>query len=161
MRVHSTAGWAEDVFGYDDYRHSRAGQADLRPPLPGVPYLVSEAVGALDGSPTFRWTDPPAVLASQALLHGDVHNAAARPGTRYAGLLAWAGIDYASMHHDGPRIWRSSEDPRRAGHVPGGQARSRDLPVPGRPGGPGGQCCRCSAGTSDPGRRRTGRGQAR
>jgi beta-galactosidase len=111
MRTHSTAGWAEDVFSYDDYQPLRAGRAELKPPLPGVPYLVSEAVGALDGSPTFRWIDSPAVLASQALMHGDVHDAAARPGTRYAGVLGWTGIDYASMHHDGPRIWDRMKTP--------------------------------------------------
>ena len=65
---HSTDGWAQDVFGYDDY-HSVRGQAELEPPLPGVPYLVSEAVGAEDGPPAYRWTDPGAVLAEQALLH--------------------------------------------------------------------------------------------
>jgi beta-galactosidase len=111
MRVHSTAGWAEDVFGYDDYHHSRPGRADLEPPLPGVPYLVSEAVGALDGAPTFRWTDSGTVLAGQALMHAEAHDAAARPGTRYAGVLGWAGIDYASMHHDGPRIWDRLKTP--------------------------------------------------
>ena len=45
---HSAAGWDEDVFGYDDY-HCRRGSAGCEPPLPGVPYLVSEAVGALTG----------------------------------------------------------------------------------------------------------------
>jgi beta-galactosidase len=111
MRVHSTAGWAEDVFSYDDYNHARPGSANLDPPLPGVPYLVSEAVGALDGVPTFRWNDPGTVLASQALMHAEAHDTVARPGARYAGLLGWVGIDYASMHHDGPRIWDRLKTP--------------------------------------------------
>ena len=65
MIVHSTAGWAEDLFGFDDY-HWRDDAAVLLPPLPGVPYLVSEAVGAIDGPPTgggggsARCHDPPA-----------------------------------------------------------------------------------------------------
>ncbi len=111
MRVHSTAGWAEDVFSYDDYNHTRPGSANLDPPLPGVPYLVSEAVGALDGAPTFRWNDPDTVLASQALMHAEAHDTVARPGARYAGLLGWVGMDYASMHHDGRRIWDRLKTP--------------------------------------------------
>jgi beta-galactosidase len=105
---HSTAGWTEDVFGFDDY-HASEGQAELLPPLPGVPYLVSEAVGALDGPPTYRWTGPAATLARQALLHAQVHHIAGTD-SRYAGLLAWAGIDYASLN-GGNRIWYALKTP--------------------------------------------------
>ena len=108
MVCHSTAGWAEDVFGYDDY-HARHGRARLRPPLPGVPYLVSEAVGALDGAPRYRWTDSGEVLAVQALMHAQVHDIA-RGNPRYAGLLGWAAIDYASLN-GGRRIWAGLKTP--------------------------------------------------
>jgi beta-galactosidase len=108
MDIYSTAGWAEDVFGYDDY-HSAGGNAELEPPLPGVPYLVSEAVGVLDGPPTYRWIDAGAVLAEQALLHAQVHNIA-RSNPGYAGLLAWAAIDYASLN-GGDRIWDALKTP--------------------------------------------------
>jgi beta-galactosidase len=108
MRVHSTDGWAQDVFGFDDY-HGSDGGAVLLPPLPGVPYLVSETVGALAGPPRFRWVDSDRVLASQALMHAQVHDIAAADA-RYAGVLAWAGIDYASMN-GGRRIWRSLKTP--------------------------------------------------
>ncbi len=108
MINYSMAGWAEDVFAYDDYQHSDGG-ALLRPPMPGVPYMVSEAVGALDGSPTYRWGDPGPVLAEQALLHAQVHDLA-QSGARYAGLLGWAGIDYASLH-GGRRIWEGLKTP--------------------------------------------------
>ena len=108
MDAYSLDGWAEDVFSYDDYQ-SRDGCAVLRPPLPGVPYLVSEAVGALDGPPTFRWLDPGPVLADQALLHAQVHDIAqADPG--YAGLLGWAGFDYASLN-SGDRVWAALKTP--------------------------------------------------
>jgi beta-galactosidase len=108
MDIYSTSGWAEDVFGYDDY-HSADGRAELMPPLPGVPYLVSEAVGALDGSPTYRWIDPGAVLAEQAVMHAEVHSIArSHPG--YAGVLGWAGIDYASLN-GGSRIWEALKTP--------------------------------------------------
>jgi beta-galactosidase len=108
MINYSTDGWAEDVFAYDDYQCTD-GNAVLRPPMPGVPYMVSEAVGALDGSPTYRWGDSGAVLAEQALLHAQVHDIA-QSDTRYAGLLGWAGIDYAS-YHGGRRIWDGLKTP--------------------------------------------------
>jgi beta-galactosidase len=100
--VQSTSGWAEDVFAYDDY-HSSGGNAILEPPVPGVPYMVSEAVGALDGAPLYRWIDSGATLALQAQMHAQVHSIAAS-NPAYAGLLGWAGIDYASLN-GGNRIW--------------------------------------------------------
>jgi beta-galactosidase len=109
MSRYSAIGWAQDVFGFDDYQSRHHQQAELEPPLPGVPYLVSEAVGTLDGSPTYRWTDPGAVLADQALLHAQVHDiAGSNPG--YAGLLGWAGFDYASLNGGG-RTWDGLKTP--------------------------------------------------
>jgi beta-galactosidase len=108
MAHRSAAGWDEDVFAYNDYRAHR-GRARLKPPLPGVPYLVSEAVGALAGPPAYRWIDTGAVLAAQALLHAQVHNSA-RSDARYAGLLGWVGFDYASLN-GGNRIWRALKTP--------------------------------------------------
>ncbi len=87
----STSGWAEDVFSYDDYRMVD-GEPALYPPLAGVPYLVSEAIGAAV-DPHYRWFDPPATLANQARAHALVHQQA-QADPRYAGVLAWAGIDY-------------------------------------------------------------------
>ena len=88
----TTAGWAEDVFSYDDY-HLAGGEPDLLPPVPGVAYLISESVGALN--PAYRWFDPPPVLANQAFAHALAHDQA-QSGIRYAGVLAWAGFDYYS-----------------------------------------------------------------
>jgi len=108
MAARSTARWDQDVFGYDDYGSTKA-RARLRPPMPGVPYLVSEAVGALAGPPAYRWIDTGAVLAAQALLHAQVHDIA-QSDPRYAGLLGWAGIDYASLN-GGSRIWKAMKTP--------------------------------------------------
>jgi beta-galactosidase len=108
MSIYSTEGWAEDVFAYDDYQ-ALDGRATLLPPIPGVPYMVSESVGALAGPPTYRWIDPGEVLAEQALLHAQVHNIA-QSQDRYAGLLAWAGFDYASMT-GGNKIWQTLKTP--------------------------------------------------
>ena len=93
VTFHSTSGWAEDVFSYDDY-HIVDGAPELYPPVAGVPYLVSEAVGAAI-DPQYRWSDPPATLASQANAHALVHDQA-QADPRYAGLLGWAGFDYYS-----------------------------------------------------------------
>jgi len=108
MNRRSRAGWAEDVFAYNDY-HSRRGRARLKRPLPGLPYLVSEAVGALDGPPRYRWTDPGTTLAAQARMHAQVHDIA-RGEAGYAGLLGWAAIDYASLNGGG-RVWHGLKTP--------------------------------------------------
>jgi beta-galactosidase len=97
MALHSVADWNEDVFAYNDYGVNwKTGNATLRPPIPGVPYLVTESVGVEDAKPEyFTWTDPPELLVKQADLHAQVQSLArSHPG--YAGLLAWAGFDYAS-----------------------------------------------------------------
>lgn len=104
MRTWSMSGWDEDVFGFDDY-HSEDGAAALLPPLPGVPYLVTEAVGVREGAPLYRWVDGGTTLAQQAAMHAQVHNLA-RYVEGYAGVLAWAGIDYASVN-GGVRIWHN------------------------------------------------------
>jgi beta-galactosidase len=109
----STSGWAEDVFSYDDY-HIVNGVPELYPPVAGVPYLVSEAVGA-GVDPHYRWADPPATLARQAYAHALVHDQA-QANPRYAGLLAWAGIDYYSAPNDSnpgaaAKNWRSMRTP--------------------------------------------------
>jgi beta-galactosidase len=85
------------VFSFNDYSRPKTPSTPptLRPPRRGVPYLVSEAVGAVIGPPHYRRTDPPAVQREQGLLHAWVHErAAADP--RYCGLLGWCGFDYPS-----------------------------------------------------------------
>jgi beta-galactosidase len=103
MSTRSTTGWGEDVFAFDDYE-SANGNAALAPPIPGVPYLVTEAVGAIDGPPLYRWIDSSQTLQAQAKLHAQVHQIA-RGNPAYAGLLGWCGIDYASLVGGG-RVWQ-------------------------------------------------------
>jgi beta-galactosidase len=88
------------VFAFNDYSRLTAPDAPptLRPPRSGVAYLVSEAVGAVIGNPSYRRTDPVAVQQHQATLHAWVHERAAADD-RYCGLLAWCGFDYASGWH--------------------------------------------------------------
>ncbi len=97
MNRHSTRSWDEDVFAYNDYGISAAGHYRLRPPLPHVPYLITESVGVELPRPRhYRWTDPPALLARQAVYHAQAHDIA-QSDPRYAGLIAWVAFDYASQ----------------------------------------------------------------
>ncbi|HWF56411.1 MAG TPA: glycoside hydrolase family 2 TIM barrel-domain containing protein [Solirubrobacteraceae bacterium] len=102
MSTHQTTAWAEDVFADDDYGSS-GGNAQLAPPIPGVPYMVSEAVGAITGPPLYRWIDSSQILQEQARLHAQV-NQQARGNQAYAGVLGWCSIDYASLI-GGARNW--------------------------------------------------------
>ncbi len=103
MAYHEDVTWKEDVFAYNDYgTDAKTGTITLKPPFAGLPYLVSESVGVQAAKPAhFAWTDPPAWLARQAALHGQAQSQA-RSNPGYAGLLAWAGFDYASMLGPGP-----------------------------------------------------------
>jgi beta-galactosidase len=74
-----------------------------------VPYLVTEAVGALDGPPLYRWIDTGAVLATQGRMHAQVHSIA-QSAADYAGLLGWCAFDYASIN-GGDRIWQNLKTP--------------------------------------------------
>jgi len=103
MADHETATFDEDVFAYNDYRiDGKTGNVTPRAPFPGLPYLVTEAVGVESVKPQhFAWTDPPAWLARQAAMHGQAQSQA-RSHSGYAGLLGWAGFDYSSMLGPGP-----------------------------------------------------------
>ncbi len=98
VAYHDDVRWSEDVFAYNDYGVSpRTGNAKLKPPFPGLPYLITEAVGVEEARPEhYAWTDPPVLLARQAALHGQAQSLA-RSDPGYSGLLAWAGFDYASV----------------------------------------------------------------
>jgi len=112
MDIYDTAQWAEDVFAFNDYTYNRrTGAAELMPPLAGVPYLVTEAVGVVEARPEhFAWTDAPQLLAKQAALHAQAHNAA-RSDPHYAGLLAWSAFDYCSLQgHPGSIKWTGVAD---------------------------------------------------
>ena len=103
MAFHEVTTWNEDVFAYNDYgTEDKTGNVTLKPPFPGLPYLVTEAVGVEAVKPQhFAWTDPPTWLAHQAAMHGQAHSQA-RSNPGYAGLVAWAGFDYGSLLGPGP-----------------------------------------------------------
>jgi len=101
---YSTRSFAEDVFSFNDYTRkyvrSRTGNFRLpvlRPPRVDMPYLVSEAIGAIVGPHFYRRIDTGRVQQEQAILHAAVHDRAASD-ERYCGLLAWSAFDYPSGH---------------------------------------------------------------
>lgn len=96
MATHSVKDWAEDVFAFNDYTH-HGTVAGLQPPVSNVPYLVTEAVGAIDPPHYYTRFASQHDLQQQALLHGEVHSRAGREN-RYAGVLAWCAFDYDSLN---------------------------------------------------------------
>ncbi|WP_410616122.1 glycoside hydrolase family 2 protein [Amycolatopsis sp. lyj-109] len=88
------AGSDVEVLAYNDYTARRGAPFRLRPPRPGVPYLVTETIGTLAGPHAYRRTDVPGVR-QQAELHAKAHDLAAADD-RYCGLLAWCAFDYPS-----------------------------------------------------------------
>ncbi len=98
MAFHDDTGWNEDVFAYNDYGiNPQTGDATLKPPFAGLPYLITETVGVEEVKPhDFAWSGSPAQLARQGVLHAQAQSLA-RSNPGYAGMLAWAGFDYASL----------------------------------------------------------------
>ncbi|WP_231644692.1 glycoside hydrolase family 2 protein [Sciscionella sediminilitoris] len=98
-RAYASARRSQDVFAYNDYSDPRTG---LQPPRADLPYLVTEAVGAMIGPGHYRRTDAAHLQSVQALLHAAAHDAAASD-PEYCGLLAWCAFDY-------PSSWKHSID---------------------------------------------------
>jgi beta-galactosidase len=98
--LHRDTNYQQDVFGQNDYTSTTGPdgvrQPGLMAPRTDLPYLVSEAVGALSGPARFyRRTDTQDVQQGQASAHARVHNIAGG-NDRYCGLIGWAGFDYPS-----------------------------------------------------------------
>lgn len=94
--------WHQDVFAFDDYHADPVGSVGIDAPLPGVPYLITEAVGQFDYFAgkrfdlTYRRAGDVKVQTGQALFHAEAHDKAAS-FPRCAGLIAWCAFDYASL----------------------------------------------------------------
>ncbi len=92
--------WHEDVFAMDDYHAAPDGSLAIFPPLPGVPYMLSETVGqrtyARDGfGNVYRRAGDVEVQVKQAIYHAQAHDkAAAYP--RCCGVIAWCAFEYGS-----------------------------------------------------------------
>jgi beta-galactosidase len=95
--------WHQDVFAFDDYHAEPDGSVGILPPLPGVPYMLAEAVGQFNYSvqhPAFnakyRRAGNVLLQQQQALRHAQAHSRAAGY-PRCAGVIAWCAFDYASL----------------------------------------------------------------
>ena len=94
--------WKEDVFAFDDYHSAPDGSVGILEPLPGVPYLLAEAVGQFNYTKgrvfdaKYRRSADVALQQAQAVRHAQAHDRAmAFP--RCAGVIAWCGFDYGSL----------------------------------------------------------------
>jgi beta-galactosidase len=103
MDKHSTNDWSEDVFAFNDYDRTSAGAVALQPPIPGIPYLITECVGQYDyaGGTGFNQhyqrTSSAADQERQASLHAQAHELGGE-NESYCGVIGWAGFDYQSGH---------------------------------------------------------------
>jgi beta-galactosidase len=95
--------WHQDVFAFDDYHSDSDGSVGIREPLPGVPYLVSEAVGQFAYGAAgggfgrfYRRAGDPLTQMQQAVSHAQAHSKAASY-PRCAGVIAWCAFDYGSL----------------------------------------------------------------
>lgn len=102
MTTRSTKNWLQDVFAYDDYEAAPDGGAYIAEPLPGVPYLVTEAIGQFDYATRkgfnskYRRAGDVDLQERQAILHAQAHDrGSAYP--RLAGVVAWCAFDYGSL----------------------------------------------------------------
>jgi len=100
-RKNSQTEWHQDVFAYDDYHSAPDGSVGIDPPLPGVPYLITETVGQCNYggkgmNMKYRRAGDVAIREKQALFHAQAHSKAAGY-PRCAGALGWCAFDYASL----------------------------------------------------------------
>ncbi len=93
--------WHQDVFAFDDYHAEPDGTVSIAPPLPGVPYMLSEAVGQFNYATGkhfdayYRRAGDVAVQEAQALRHAQAHSRAANYD-RICGVVAWCAFEYGS-----------------------------------------------------------------
>jgi beta-galactosidase len=93
--------WSEDVYAYNDYHQDeKNGQLQLKEPLPGVPFILTETIGQLVGvGPSighkYRRAGDVALQEKQALYHARAHEDAAK-NPRFGGVIAWCAFDYSS-----------------------------------------------------------------
>jgi beta-galactosidase len=130
MKTYSTE-WNEDVFAFDDYHAIPDGSVGIAEPVPGVPYMLAEAVGQFDYTARksfdakYRRTADVALQQAQAVRHAQAHDRAAalRRRDRLVRFRLWQPGQFLAR----------PQDARHRGHLSRAQARRRSLPVAGRP----------------------------
>lgn len=109
MKIYDYNPYVQDVYAYDDYPGSDYVKGvwtrQLKEPMSGKPYLVTESVGALNNFRIFRRTSNQVTQQGQAHLHAVAHDQAQSTGSTYAGLLGWCAFDYASVLAGSAAVW--------------------------------------------------------
>ena len=103
MDTLSTTGWAEDVFAYDDYGPRTATPAVAAGA--GRPVPDQRGCGRDRRAAAVPLDRLLPTLQDQAKLHAQVNQHGPRQPA-YSGVLAWCGIDYASLV-GGARNWQN------------------------------------------------------
>ena len=94
--------WHEDVFAFDDYHSAPDGSVGIDDPVPGVPYMLAEAVGQFNYTSgkgfdiRYRRAGDVRLQQQQAVRHAQAHSRAAG-NPRISGVIAWCAFDYASL----------------------------------------------------------------
>jgi beta-galactosidase len=94
--------WRQDVFAFDDYHAAPDGSVGINEPLPGVPYMLAEAVGQFDYAKRkwfgakYRRAGDVALQQAQGLRHAQAHDRA-MAFSRCSGVIAWCAFDYGSL----------------------------------------------------------------
>ncbi len=94
--------WHQDVFAYDDYHATPNGTVGIMEPLPGVPYMLAEAVGQFNYTQRkgfdsrYRRAGDIALQQAQALRHAQAHEKG-MSFPRCSGVIAWCAFDYGSL----------------------------------------------------------------
>ncbi len=94
--------WRQDVFAFDDYHAEPDGSVGIREPLPGVPYMLAEAVGQFNYAKgrvfdaMYRRDADTPLQQAQALRHAQAHDRA-MSFPRCSGIIAWCAFDYGSL----------------------------------------------------------------
>ncbi len=103
MTTTSETGWSEDVFAYDDYVSEPDGSPKIADSPPGVPYLITEAVGQRDYkyqnegmNAKYRRAGAVWLQEEQAIWHAQAHSRAGG-NPRISGLIGWCAYDYGSL----------------------------------------------------------------
>ena len=97
--------WHQDVFAFDDYHFESPGVVGIYPPVTGVPYLITEAVGQFNYNTGkgftnyYRRAGDPFLQQEQAIFHAQAHSKAGNY-PRCSGLIAWCAFEYASLLGD-------------------------------------------------------------
>jgi beta-galactosidase len=94
--------WHQDVFAFDDYHSAPDFSVGIQDPLPGMPYMLAEAVGQFNYNKgrsfdaIYQRTADVALQQAQALRHAQAHDRGmALP--RCSGIIAWCAFDYGSL----------------------------------------------------------------